>query len=212
MNQVRPARWRVVTTLLSALVTVAAACGGSDDDGDDAAGAVTTTFDVEVDDTTTSMLPATTTTLSEADRFRTLAVELITARNDLYQDPPADPAAALAEIVDPQCTCFDVELGALTDMISQGGRFSGPPSMPLGVRFTGFDPATQSAFVDMALDASPRQLLDSGGAVIRQLEGAEPIAMRLGLAQVEGQWRIDIIGPLEVDRRFVDELVAEGVP
>ncbi len=209
MNQVRPAGWRTWTVLLGALMVVAAAasCSGGDDDDDP-----TTTIDVEVNDTTTSTTPATTTTLSEADRFRTLAVDLITARNGLFQRPPADPAASLAEIIDPQCDCFVDELGALEDMIAQGGRFSGPPSMPLGARFAGANAASGFAFVDMALDASPRQLVGPDGSVIRELSGSDPFALSVGLIERDGGWVIDVLAPLEVDRAFVDELVAEGLP
>ncbi len=197
-----------VLGLSAALATVLVGCGGDDDER----AGPTTTIDVEVDDTTTTTEPATTTTLSEADRFRTLAVDLLGARNDLFEDPPADPEAALANVIDRQCSCFETELGALTDLIAQGGHFSGPPSMPIGARFGGSDPASSSAAVLVALDASPRQLLAADGSVIRELEGSEPFAVNVSLVESQGRWLIDIISPLEVDASFVEELAAEGVP
>ncbi len=111
----RRGRWSRLLLALLMPVVLSAACGGDDDPDQDASGP-TTTFDVEVDDTTTTTEEATTTTLSEADRFRRLAVDLMTARNDLYQNPPADPAAALAEVIDPQCSCFQAELDAIADL------------------------------------------------------------------------------------------------
>ncbi len=212
MEHQRPARLRAVTMLLSALVVVAAACGGSDDDGEESAGAATTTIDVEVDDTTTSTLPATTTTLSEADRFRTIAVELWNARNDLYQNPPADPGAALAEIFHPQCSCYEDELIALQSLIDQGGRIDGPPSVPVGVRADLTSSTADSFAVAMALESGPRRLLAPDGSVIRELAGSEPIAITLVVSVYDGRRLVDGAVVLEVDAAYVADLTAEGLP
>ncbi len=198
-----------VLALGAALATVLVGCGGDDDD--ERAG-LTTTIDVEVDDTTTTTEPATTTTLSEADRFRTLAVELWTARNDLYQNPPADPEAALVEIFDRQCDCFQAELDDLRDLIAQSARFSGPPAMVLGARFGDFDAPSRVALVDLAFDASPRQLMSDQGTVLDDLSGSEPFAVAIGLVERDGRWLIDVVVPLQVDASFVEDLIAEGLP
>jgi len=217
MNQGRLARWRVSrvpAVLVLVLVLTTAACSG-DDDGASAGATTTVTIDVEVNDTTTSTLPATTTTtttVSEADRFRTIAVDLWTARNELYQNPPTDPEAALVEIFDRQCDCFQAELDDLTELATNGEYISGPPASPLGVRFSDLDRDTRTALVHLALDASPRQLLATDGAVIDELSGGAPFAVALGLIEREGRWLIDIVAPLQVDATFVEALIGEGLP
>ncbi len=198
-----------VLALSATVATVLIGCGG--DDADERAGP-TTTIDVEVDDTTTTTEPATTTTLSEADRFRTLAVDLWTARNDLYQDPPADPEAALAEIIDRDCSCFTIELDDLGGLAARGERIGGSPAEPLGARFGSLDAESRIADVRLALDATPRPLLGSDGEVIEELDGGEPYAITLGLIERDGQWLISAIVALEVDRQSVDALIAEGLP
>ncbi len=202
-------RAAVAVLALSAVAMVLIGCGGDDDD--ERAGP-TTTIDVEVDDTTTTTEPATTTTLSEADRFRSLAVELWTARNDLYQNPPADPEAALAEIFDRQCDCFQAELDDLADLAARGLRMDGPPALPLGVRFSDVDPTVGIAGAQLALDASNRNVLGAGGAVVEELTGGDPVAVTLLMNDHEGRWVIDSLALLDVDDAFVDELIAEGLP
>ncbi len=197
-----------VLALSAALATALIGCGGDDDER----AGPTTIVDVDDTTTTTTTEPATTTTLSEADRFRTLAVELWSARNDLYQNPPADPEAALAEIFDRQCDCFQAELDDLADLAARELHMDGSPATPLGAQFAEFDSASRTAAVFLALDATSRRLLNSDGSTQEEIAGDDPYAITLGIALRQDVWVIDAVVVLQVDAPYVDELIQSGLP
>lgn len=199
---------RCVPRLALGLVVIgAAACGGGGD-SKTAEGPATT---IRVELTTTAPPQTTTMTappLSEEDQIRRTAAELLLAAESLYLDP--DPAR-VADVYDPQCSCFAMFEADLADLEARDLRATAANMEILGVRLQ--DNSLEGLpLLTVVYGVGEHILVDAQGAEVERRPGFEARGFSVDLIGRGGVYLIAGIQELQLLPEVEQAVIAEGVP